>query len=212
MPKLVAPDGVLFVINDTGPGQADVAALAERRKDLPPPKNLNQLLGWVPGPHGARAMANNWQLLDKVKWAENDGEYIPLVGFAANALMIFNRHCGTSHIMTSSFRKMLSGDRPFEGGWIKMPNGQTPADALGLTDGSSLVGLRRARSRVQARAANAALNPTPMMVEVGATADGSRAAGAQNQQVRVFESHGGMGIFPVRTGFWFKPFQTFNLH
>ena len=45
MAKLVAPDGVLFVINDTEPGQADAAALAKRRADLPPLKNVNQLLG-----------------------------------------------------------------------------------------------------------------------------------------------------------------------
>ena len=43
MPKLVAPDGIMYVVNDTGPDQAD---LAERRADLPPKKNLNQLLGW----------------------------------------------------------------------------------------------------------------------------------------------------------------------
>ena len=126
---VVAPDGVLFVINDTEPGQADAAALAKRRADLPPLKNVNQLLGWLPGPHGDRGMANDWQPLHKVKWAERDGEYIPLVGSAANALKIFNRHCGTSHIMNSSFRNMLSGCRPFEGGWVKMPSGQTPAAA-----------------------------------------------------------------------------------
>ena len=48
MPKLVAPDGILYVIKDTEPGQGD---LAERRPDLPPKKNLNQLLGWC-GPAG----------------------------------------------------------------------------------------------------------------------------------------------------------------
>ena len=49
MPKLVAPDGIMYVVNDTGPDQAD---LAERRADLPPKKNLNQLLGWAPQRHG----------------------------------------------------------------------------------------------------------------------------------------------------------------
>ena len=48
MPKLVAPDGIVYVIKDTEPGQGD---LAERRPDLPPKKNLNQLLGWC-GPAG----------------------------------------------------------------------------------------------------------------------------------------------------------------
>ena len=165
---------MLFVINDTEPGQADAAALAKRRADLPPLKNVNQLLGWLPGPHGDRGMANDWQPLHKVKWAERDGEYIPLVGSAANALKIFNRHCGTSHIMSSSFRNLLSGCRTFDGGWTKMPDGQMPAAALSLADGSSLVGLRRARSRAQVRAAIAALNPTPMLVE---GAHGQHAAG-----------------------------------
>jgi len=52
MLKLVAPDGILYVIKDTGPGQADVAALEVRCPDLPPVKNLNQLLGWAPQRHG----------------------------------------------------------------------------------------------------------------------------------------------------------------
>ena len=47
MLKLVAPDGVLFVINDTEPGQADAAALAKRRADLPPLKNVAVELGPV---------------------------------------------------------------------------------------------------------------------------------------------------------------------
>ena len=34
MLKLVAPDGILYVIKDTGPGQADVAALEVRCPDL----------------------------------------------------------------------------------------------------------------------------------------------------------------------------------
>ena len=89
MPKLVAPDGIMYVVNDTGPDQAD---LAERRADLPPKKNLNQLLGWC---GSADVTSQTWQLLDKVKRAENDGEYIPLVDSAASALKMFNRHCGT---------------------------------------------------------------------------------------------------------------------
>jgi len=97
MPKLVAPDGIMYVVNDTGPDQAD---LAERRADLPPKKNLNQLLGWC---GSAEVTSQTWQLLDKVKRAENDGEYIPLVDSAASALKMFNRHCGTWHTMSSSF-------------------------------------------------------------------------------------------------------------
>ena len=67
MPKLVAPDGILYEIKD----KTDLVALAKRRTDLPPMKNLNQLFSWVAGPNGGRAIADNWQLLDKVKWAEN---------------------------------------------------------------------------------------------------------------------------------------------
>ena len=152
MPKLVAPDGIMYVINDTEPGQADVAALEKRRPDLPPNKNLHQLFRWTPGPHNGRGIADDWQLLDKVRWAEKNGEYIPLVGSATNALKIFNRHCGTSHSLNASFYKLLSGSRGFQG-WKRMPDGQMPAAALSLADGSSLVGLRRARSRAQARAA-----------------------------------------------------------
>ena len=99
---------------------------------------------------------------------------------------------------------MLSGCRPFEGGWVKMPSGQTPAAAVGLTDGCSLVGLRRARSRAQARVANAALSPTPMMVEV---ADGPHAAGAHNQQARdgEFEQMSSPSEYlPVRIGRAFR--------
>ena len=67
MPKLVAPDGVIYVIKDTGPDQADLAALAQRRPDLPAKKNLHQLFRWTPGPHNGRGKAGDWQLLDNVK-------------------------------------------------------------------------------------------------------------------------------------------------
>ena len=162
---------MLYVINDIGPGQADVAALAERRKDLPPLKNLYQLFGWTTGPHIGRDAAGNWQLLHNVKWVENEGEYIPLVGSASNGLQIFNKFCGTNHILNNSFRNLCCGHRPF-GPWTKVPNDKAPpVAALNVADGNSLVGLRRARSRGQARAAVAALNPTPMTADgVGATA------------------------------------------
>ena len=116
--RLVAPDGVLYVINDTGVGGPDVEALKHRRSDLPPPKNFHQLFGWADAvPHGKRCKAVHWQLLEDVKWAEFDGVFIPLVGSASNALKIFNTHCGTSHILDGRFRHLYSGQRPFEGGW-----------------------------------------------------------------------------------------------
>ena len=140
MPSLVSPDGVLYVINDTDSGQDDLKALAALRSDLPPPKNLNQLLGWTAGPHGQpRTVAANWQLLEDLKWAERDGVYIPLIGSATNALNIFNKHCKTSHIMNGSFRNLMSGYRPFDG-WNKSEH--APWGIHGLASGSSLVGLR----------------------------------------------------------------------
>ena len=186
MPKLVAPNGIIYVINDTRPDQPDLTALAERRRDLPPKKNLHQLFRWTPGPHSGRGKADNWQLLDNVKWAEKNGEYIPLIGSSSNALTIFNKHCGTSHILNDSFRKLLTGQREL-GGWKKMPDGQMPAAALSLADGSSLVGLRQARSLAQARAANAALNPTPMLVEGTYGQPAAEGLAAQHVRVRAFE-------------------------
>ena len=186
MPKLVAPDGVIYVINDTGPGQPDLTALAERRRDLPPKKNLHQLFRWTPGPHNGRGLADDWQLLDQVRWAEKNGEYIPLVGSATNALKIFNRHCGTSHSLNASFYKLLSGSRGFQG-WKTMPDGQMPAPAMSLADGSSLVGLRRARTLAQARAANAALNPTPMLAEGAHGQPAAEGLAAEQVRVRAFE-------------------------
>ena len=62
MPKLVAPDGIIYVINDTGPDQADLAALVQRRPDLPAKNNLHQLFRWTPGPPGVakQAIGSYW--------------------------------------------------------------------------------------------------------------------------------------------------------
>ena len=76
------------------------------------------MFGWKPSPHDVRRkVAEDWQLLQDVKWAERAGEFIPLVGSGANALKIFNQKRGTSHILDGSFRKFLSGSRPFDDGW-----------------------------------------------------------------------------------------------
>ena len=90
---LVSPDGSCYVINDTGPDGEDVAQLADRRADLPSKRaNLEQMFGWKPLPHDVRRkVAEDWQLLQDVKWAERAGEFIPLVGSGANALKIFNQ-------------------------------------------------------------------------------------------------------------------------
>ena len=152
MSKLVAPNGVLYLINDTGPDQADVEALTRLRPDLPPLKNLYQLLGWTQGPHNGRGKAGDWQLLHSVKWAERDGEYIPLVGSAANALEILNKHSGTAHILSATFRSMMSGFRVFDGGWRRVPDEELPALALSLGDGDSLVGLQYRHGRLCAPA------------------------------------------------------------
>ena len=162
--RLVAPEGVMYLINDTEPGQEDLKALAVRRKDLPPLKNIYQMLGWTPSPRDTRReRAVNWQLLEDLHWAEYDGTHIPLVGSAKNALDVFNKACGTSHLLDSRFRNLLSGYRAFDGGWLRTKN--APDAAYSLADGGSLVGLpanSRARSRATARAAIAAMDPTPM--------------------------------------------------
>ena len=177
---LVAPDAVLYLITDTEPDQADVEALYARRSDLPRRDNLHQLFGWTPGPHSGRKKATDWQLLHDVKWAEFGGYYIPLVGSAKNALDIFNQYCGTCHILDSRFRNLYSGYRAFEGGWrLKEHPKEAPAAAFRVPDGGSLVGLRDssgARSRSQAREATAAMDPQPMMVDIGS---GLAAAGAR---------------------------------
>ena len=107
---LVSPDGSCYVVNDTGPDGEDVAQLADRRADLPSKRaNLEQMFGWKPSPHGVRRkVAEDWQLLQDVKWAERAGEFIPLIGSGANALKIFNKERGTSHILDGSFRKFLT--------------------------------------------------------------------------------------------------------
>ena len=140
---LVSPGGTCYAINDTGPGGEDVAQLADRRADLPSKRaNLEQMFGWKPSPHGVRRkVAEDWQLLQDVKWAERAGEFIPLVGSGANALKIFNQKRGTSHILDGSFRKFLSGARPFDGGW-RYQDGVRPGWLNDLVDGSSLLGCR----------------------------------------------------------------------
>ena len=165
--RLVAPDGVLYMINDTGIGGPDVEALKQHRSDLPPPKNLNQLFGWAGAvPHGKRGKAVDWQLLKDVKWAEFNGVYIPLVGSAQNALRIFNKHCGACHVLDGKFRHFFSGQRAFEGGW--QVKEQMPASASFVADGGSLVGLPAGRSYAAAFAATAMLHPVPMMPSCGA--------------------------------------------
>ena len=75
--RLVAPEGVLYIVTDTAPGQEDLKALAVRRKDKPPLKNIYQLFGWTQSARNKRrAQAGDWQLLEDINWAENGGVYI----------------------------------------------------------------------------------------------------------------------------------------
>ena len=139
--RLVAPEGVLYIVTDTAPGQEDLKALAVRRKDLPPLKNIYQLFGWTQSARNKRrAQAGDWQLLEDINWAENGGVYIPLIGSAKNALDIFNKHCSTSHLLDSRWRNLMSGCRAFDGGWLRKERG--PAATFNLTSGDSVVGLR----------------------------------------------------------------------
>ena len=90
MPSLVSPEGILYVIHDTGVSQPGLAELRRRRPDLPLSKNLYQLFGWTEAPRGRRGKAGDWQLLEDVRWAVNaTDELIPLIGSAKNALKEF---------------------------------------------------------------------------------------------------------------------------
>ena len=169
---LVAPDCKLYHINS----EADAAALYNLRSDVPRLDNLKQLLGWAAAPRGkAPVQRDGWQLFEKVAWVENavSSEVIPLVGTAASKLITFNAQAGTSYLLDASFRKFLSGERPFNV-WSKLD--KPPAEAALVAHGGSLFDLRarpRPRSREAARMAIAALSPTPMMpVGSGACAGG----------------------------------------
>lgn len=143
MPSLVSPEGILYVINDTGVNQPGLAELRRRRPDLPPFKNLHQLFGWTEAPRGRhRGKAGDWQLLEDVKWAENAScDLIPLIGSRDNALKNFNRYNSTSYILDDRFNKLMSGKRVFEG-WRQLVDVGVPHEAAALSDGSSLFGLR----------------------------------------------------------------------
>ena len=142
---LVSPDCVLYVISDTHPDGPDVQQLRQLRSDMPPPKNFNQLSGWTTGPHVGRGKAGNWQHLDDVRWIEDaSGDLFPLVGSAQNAMKIFNARLGTSYVVDTSFRKLLSGERYFAG-WRRLTGREADearADARGRANGSSLLHLR----------------------------------------------------------------------
>ena len=117
---LVSPDCVLYVISDTHPDGPDVQQLRQLRSDMPPPKNFNQLSGWTTGPHGGCGKAGDWQHLDDIKWIDNsEGDLIPLVGSAKNAMNNFNARAGTSFLVDARFNKLLQGARPFEG-WRRL--------------------------------------------------------------------------------------------
>ena len=144
MRSLVSPEGTLFVITDTNVDGPDLAALKVRRPDLPPLKNVHQLLGFTQTPNGRAARGRqNWQLLEEVRWAESasSGDLVPLIGTRQHALDQFNRYLRTTYPLDDSFCKMLAGSRPF-GEWQRLKLGLIPAEAAHLANGSTLFGLR----------------------------------------------------------------------
>ena len=137
MPLLVSPDLTLYRVDD----ESALSALAKAVGPLfPRYENMRQLLGFAPGPGGESGKTReNWSLLEEVTWVEqsSSGIYMPLVGTALHKLSLFNAQLGTSHALTSSFRKLLTGERGFMGGWHKMK--EAPAAACALESGTSLL-------------------------------------------------------------------------
>ena len=109
MPLLVSPDLTLYRVDD----ESALSALAKAVGPLfPRYENMRQLLGFAPGPGGESGKTReNWSLLEEVTWVEqsSSGIYMPLVGTALHKLSLFNAQLGTSHALTSSFRKLLTG-------------------------------------------------------------------------------------------------------
>ena len=133
----MSPDLTLYRVDD----ESALSALAkEMWPAFPPYKNMRQLLGFAPCPGGRSSKTReNWSLLEEVTWVEqsSSGIYMPLVGTALHKLSLFNAQLGTSHALTSSFRKLLTGERGFMGGWHKMK--EAPAAACALESGTSLL-------------------------------------------------------------------------
>ena len=152
---LVSPDNILYILEGSPSDGRDWQLLRNQRPDLPPVKNLNQMIGETDGPHDGRGKADNWQRLSDIRWVKHDDMFIPFVGTASNALKTFNAVLQTSYLLDATFRKLYSGERRLAG-WKKslMP----PHEVYGLQSGSSLLGLRDRPDGDVVAAMNAAVN------------------------------------------------------
>jgi len=94
MQHLVSPELRVYTVSDR---EALGELVAELRLDKTLAANLRQLqlLGFKPvGPgRQARQVAEDWQLLESVRWLRHleSGKLVPVVG--SNAIRIFKRYC-----------------------------------------------------------------------------------------------------------------------
>ena len=92
MQRLVSPELRVYTVSDR---EALGELVAELRLDKTLAGNLRQLLGFKPvGPgRQARQVAEDWQLLESVRWLRHleSGKLVPVVG--SNAIRIFKSYC-----------------------------------------------------------------------------------------------------------------------
>ena len=92
MQRLVSPELRVYTVSDR---EALGELVAELRLDKTLAGNLRQLLGYqTVGPgRQARQVAEDWQLLESVRWLRHleSGKLVPVVG--SNAIRIFKRYC-----------------------------------------------------------------------------------------------------------------------
>ena len=92
MQRLVSPELRVYTVSDL---EALGELVAELRLDKTLAGNLRQLLGYqMVGPgRQARQVAEDWQLLESVRWLRHleSGKLVPVVG--SNAIRMFKRCC-----------------------------------------------------------------------------------------------------------------------
>jgi len=92
MQRLVSPELRVYTVSDW---EALSELVTELRLDKTLAGNLRQLLGFRTVGRGrqARQVAEDWQLLESVRWLKHleSGKLVPVVG--SNAIRIFKRCC-----------------------------------------------------------------------------------------------------------------------
>ena len=124
MQRLVSPELRVYTVSDR---EALGELVAELRLDKTLAGNLRQLLGYqTVGPgRQARQVAEDWQLLESVRWLRHleSGKLVPVVG--SNAIRIFKRYCcpQTLSAMSGSSRKCmrLRGSKMVWRGFYTLP-------------------------------------------------------------------------------------------